>query len=472
MICVVIIGPSMEEVCQQVARACEYGDLVELRLDYFVKVDLEALAQLRQDFSVPMIFTVRSSLQGGGYSGSEESRLALIHQLAAMSPEYFDIESFVSDAFLEDFIDRYPEIILILSYHNFVETPHDLDGIYSALVKRLDPSSSLIKIAVTARSSSDALRLLGWTKQIDGPKIVLAMGAYGQVTRILAPVVGSVISYACLEDSLSSAPGQLTAQAAIELYRYRSMSPSTALYGLIGDPVEQSIGAETHNSVMKSKKLDAVYVKMQVTAAELPQFLELARLLPFRGLSVTMPLKEAIIPFLDCLDEEAEQIGAVNTLSFESGDLIGFNTDGKGALDAIEAAAGSVAGKRIVIIGAGGAAKAIIYEGCRRGALVTLLNRDAERACEVAARFNCVGRALDDMVACSEEGYDILVNCTPAGLPIDPKYILPAALVMDIKTRPKETEFLLHAIDKGCRIVYGEQMFLAQASGQYSRWFG
>lgn len=183
-----------------------------------------------------------------------------------------------------------------------------------------------------------------------------------------------------------------------------------------------------------------------------------------------MPLKELVINELDEIDPKALSIGAVNTIAFKKGRLIGYNTDGIGALGVIEEMC-SVSNKRIIILGAGGAAKAIAYEALQRGGLVTILNRDKERALELAKNLDCVGMGLDEMAACTREGYDILINCTPT-MPIDPTDILPNAIVMDVVILPKETKFLEHAIENGCKIVYGYQMFVEQALGQYKIWLG
>ncbi len=220
------------------------------------------------------------------------------------------------------------------------------------------------KIAVTAKNCLDALRLVCWAKKSDGKLIAISMGSHGQVSRIFGPITGSPITYAALEEDQKSAPGQLSAKTLIERYHHRSLNLHTALYGLIGDPVDQSISDKTHNSLITACGLNAQYVKVQVCPAELSDFLQFAKKLPFQGLSVTMPLKEHILPFLDDIDPQAFDIGAVNTILFEKSKIFGFNTDGTGALNAIEKEC-QVKNKRIVIIGAGGAAKAIAYEAHR-----------------------------------------------------------------------------------------------------------
>lgn len=466
MICAVIKGPAFEEARQQILKATAYADLVELRLDYFKSLDLTALKKLRSHFSIPMIFTLRSQIQGGNYTQPEENRLADIRRLIELKPEYVDLESHVSARFIEEISFQSPETKIILSYHNFTETPEDLEGIYQEMQKI---PACFYKIAVTAGNCLDALRLICWAKTSDDTLIAISMGPYGQVSRILGPMIGCPITYASLDEHQESAPGQLSANTLIKKYHHRSLNLDTALYGLIGNPVDQSISDETHNSLFAAHNLNAVYVKIQVNPVELSDFLQLAKQLPFHGLSVTMPLKEHILPFLDDIDPQARDIGAVNTLLFQEDRILGFNTDGIGALNAIEKEY-PIKDKRIVIIGAGGAAKAIAYEALRRGGLVAIVNRDADKALQMAQLLQCTGKGLDYMANCAESGYDLLINCTPVPQPIDSDYILPQAIVMDITTKPKETAFLKLAQEKGCSIIYGYQMFTEQAVGQFDLW--
>lgn len=466
MICVVIKGPSFQEAYQQISEALKFADLIELRLDLFRSLDLDALKDLRAHFSIPMIFTLRSQRQGGRYLQTEQNRLTAIRRIVELKPEYLDLENHISTPFIQEISALHPEVKLIFSYHNFEETPKNLDEIFREMQKI---PAFFYKIAVTANNCLDALKLISWAKKTDDQLIAISMGYHGQISRILGPIVNSPITYAVLEDSQVLAPGQLTAKTLIEQYHHNSLNEQTILFGLIGDPVDLSISDITHNNLIESCGLNAVYVKIKVIPAELSEFLELAKEFPFHGLSVTMPLKEHIIPFLDEIDSQAINIGAVNTLFFQKGKIIGFNTDGIGALNAIEEKY-LVKDKQIVIIGAGGATKAIAYEAIRRGGKVTILNRDEEKSSQIGQRLDCRGKGLDYIATCSETGYDMLINCTPSPLPIHSDYILPQAIVMDITTNPRETLFLKLAKEKGCPIIYGYRMFVEQAVGQFNLW--
>ncbi len=467
MICVVITGPTYEKAFEQLTKACSVANLVELRLDCFESLDLEALKTLRSSFSIPMIFTLRSFSQGGHYPLSEEKRLEDIRNLLELEPQYFDIETHVPLSFIKEISSLWPKVKLIVSYHNFSETPQDLQLLYQEMRK---VPAHFYKIAVMARARIDTWRLINWANQLDPKLIAISMGEYGQISRILAPILGCPFTYAAIDEDQKSAPGQLTAKILKEQYHHHSLNSDTKVYGLIGDPVVQSISDVTHNSLIKAFGFNAIYLKIQVDPKELPDFLQFAKKLPFLGLSVTMPLKEHILPYLDQIDSKAKDIGAVNTLVFEKGKIIGYNTDSIGALNAIEEKM-SVLDKQIVILGAGGAAKAIAYEACQRGAKVTIVNRDFSKAMQVAGNLQCASQDLTNISTCYQQGYDIIINSTPMPMPISSDYILPHALVMDIMTKPKETLFLKQAKEKGCQVVYGYQMFVEQALGQFQYWF-
>jgi 3-dehydroquinate dehydratase/shikimate dehydrogenase len=341
-----------------------------------------------------------------------------------------------------------PEIAgapLIVSCHNFEETPADLDQVLAWLQER---PADLYKIATTAHSTLDALRMLEFVKNHPGV-IGLCMGPLGAITRILAPVVGTPLMYACVDDTPNPL-GQLSVSTLEEVYHFRALNRATRLYGLIGDPVEASIGHRFHNDAFRKAGENAVYLKMAVRPSELKEFLVYAQKLDFKGLSVTMPLKEAILPYLDEIDPEAQAIGAVNTLVFEDGKIKGFNTDGSGALKAL----GDVAGKKAVVLGAGGASKAIVYALRQAGAEVVAANR--------SLKPGYIG--LDEV----PNQYDILINATPHPLPLEPAKIVPGSTVMDISIN--ETTLLHEARAKGCVCLSGSLMYRHQAEEQQLKW--
>jgi 3-dehydroquinate dehydratase/shikimate dehydrogenase len=438
-------------------------DAVELRLDLFADVDFSLVRSFFQSSSCPVMLTVRKASQGGKFQRSESEREALIERLLALEPPFFDLEYDMSPNFLHEVIKKHPKTKFVLSYHNFQEMPTDLDGIYRSMQKY---GAFSYKIAVMVHSTNDALKMLLFTKS--RPKVsAICMGESGEFARVLGPIAGNLIDYACLSAEEKTGPGQLTVSEMVDIYRYPSSNEQTAIYGLIGDPVEKSPGHLYHNGVFRRRGVDAVYVKMKVKPEELSEFIPLAHAIGIRGLSVTIPLKEKILPFLDEIDPAAKRIGAINTLLFKNGQIFGTNTDGLGALDAIEKKV-LVRSKKVVLLGAGGAARAIAFEAKARGADVLILNRTVKRANELAADLGCEAGGLDEV----PDNYDILINCSPDPMPIDPNKMRPETLAMDVVYFPRETEFLKRASLRKCQIVYGEEMFLNQAARQTAFWLG
>lgn len=325
------------------------------------------------------------------------------------------------------------------TYHNFEETPEDLEAILATL-----PSGEPVKMATWANCCTDSLRMLDLVRRHKGRVAGMCMGAHGAITRILAPVFGSPLTFAAVGRGVFLA--QMQAEELVYRYRHRQLSPKTQVFGLIGNPVSQSPGHVAHNRYFAQNRLDAVYVKMEVQEEELERFFSLVKRLGFKGLSVTAPFKEKLFRFLDSVEGKAGEIGAINTLTFGE-QVVGSNTDADGALDVIEKR-GPVHGKRMVILGAGGAAKAIGFEAERRGALVALCSR----------RFGNLTQIPP---------YDILVNTIPAAIDHDP---LPKSLVMEVNFRAEGTPLMQKAKARDCELIFGEEMFAMQASYQFARW--
>lgn len=466
MICVAVSGTTHQEMLANLQEASLHADLVEIRLDSLAAVDLGQVRELVAQSRLPLILTMRSLAQGGLYRGEKSDRLALMRKIASLQPAYLDIEWDLQEAFVESIASEFPAVKLIVSYHDFVGTPSDLDEILNAMKRK---SAHWYKIAVMGHSTIDMLRLMAWVSKQENV-IAVSMGELGQPSRLIGPVVGCPLTFACLKAEAATAPGQIPAATLKERYRVASLGPHTALYGLIGDPVDKSISDQTHNALMQKLDYDAIYLKMQVKAKELGLFFKYLKHLPFHGLSVTMPLKEPVLSYLDSMDPLLGAIGAANTLLLQGGKVRGANTDGMGALNALEQIQ-HVGGKHLIVLGAGGAARAIAYEACRRGAVVTVLNRDAAKACALAKQVGCRAGDLKEMGKHAETGYDILINTTPIGMPIAARDVISHSVIMDITTVPQKTLLLQCAQLKNCRVVFGYRMFVEQALGQYELWF-
>lgn len=466
-ICAVIPGPSLHEAKQQIASAQTKADLLELRLDLFEPFDLKALVKLRKLIQIPVLFTLRTVTQGGNYSGTDKERLVKLEELAAANPTYIDLEYDTPAIFFSHLKKDYPAIKLIASYHNFSNTPENLPRLIEAF-KGLPVD--LVKIACAATSSLDSMKLM---VALLGKEhlIALCMGDKGQATRILSPCIGSAWTYASIDEAQVTAPGQLTIDTLKNIYHTPSLDKSTAIYALLGNPIDHSIGHIIHNAAFRHFGFNAVYVKMPLDPHEIPEYLSLAKKLNFQGFSVTMPLKEALIPCLDKLDPFVENARASNTVVRHGNQFVGYNTDASGALDALQEVI-EVKDKKLILIGAGGAAKAIAFEARNRGVKLVILNRDKSKAEHLAQLLGAEWGGLDDLKYYHSIGYDMILNSTPVDLPVDPQWIINGCIAMDIRTKPIETPFLAAAASKKCTCVPGYKMWINQAIRQALLWFG
>jgi 3-dehydroquinate dehydratase/shikimate dehydrogenase len=291
---------------------------------------------------------------------------------------------------------------------------------------------------------------MSWPK----PAIVTGMGDMAQITRILGPSRGSFLTYAGLTSN-ASAPGQLSLRDMKDVYRLQRIIPTTRLIGIIGNPLGHSLSPVIHNRAFAAMGLHYVFIKFPTR--DVGDFFENAEALGVEGLSVTIPHKTAVLPFLPVLTPEAAEIGAVNTVSRRDGKWVGDNTDVAGVRAALASAGFDVAGKTVVVLGAGGAAKAGVaaVKGAKQ---VTVLKRSEVPE---AAKYPC----------------DLLINATPVGMfpYVDATPFrgpIPADVVLDMVYNPPITRLLRSARDQGKTVIQGTTMFLAQAARQFEIWTG
>jgi 3-dehydroquinate dehydratase/shikimate dehydrogenase len=423
---------------------------IELRLDLFPCIEMEAIkALISQD--LPVLLTVRSLLHGGRFLSREEERETLILQLLEMKPQFLDLEWDMRESFLKSVFERYPDTKIVLSFHG--ASLVNLEAVYQTM--RHYPAFTY-KIAVEVHSTIEAIELLLFAKKHPNTSVI-AMGEQGSFARVLGPVVGNKINFASLDEKSKTASGQLSVEELTKIYRFHFLNEKTAIYGLIGDPVSQSVGHLFHNELFARQKINAVYVKMQVAPSELRSFFSLAKELGIQGLSVTTPLKETSLQWV----QNQSSAQAVNTLWLQDEQYLGTNTDGLAAAQLL-GRRGSVAGKTIVILGAGGAARAIASALTTQGARVVVLNRTVARAKELSP----LAGTLDEVPV----DYHAIIQCTPVPMPMDPRHLLPKAIAMDIVYVPRETEFLIAAKTAGCELIYGEEFFTEQAHLQSILW--
>jgi 3-dehydroquinate dehydratase/shikimate dehydrogenase len=318
------------------------------------------------------------------------------------------------------------------------------------------------------------LRLI---KNAKVPTIGICMGDIGVPTRILAGKVGAPFTYATFHHERTLAPGQLSYRQMIETYGYERIKEDTEVYGVVADPIGHSLSPLVHNAAFRALDLNKVYLPFRVPEGEFESFIADCEELEIKGLSITIPHKEAALRGLSSVEGAARDIGAVNTIIFEGGDRRGYNTDYHAAMESIIKGIGepdseNPVGRRVVLImGAGGVARAIGYGLKKREADVVLTNRTDARAKQLAQQIGC--RWVDWNARHSIKAH-LLVNCTPVGMhpnvdetPFHRHYMRRQMVVFDTVYNPEQTLLIKEARDQGCRTVTGVDMFVRQAAMQF-----
>ena len=334
------------------------------------------------------------------------------------------------------------------------------------------------------------LRVLQRAVASGQPTIALAMGERGQITRILAPKYGSFLTFGALSPERQSAPGQPTLTQLRDLFRLKQQNEKTKVFGVVGSPVAHSRSPAIHNAALGEINYDGVYVPLLVDNME--TFLNTFNQADWAGFSVTIPHKEAALRWAAEADQVALAIGAANTLVRQpDGALKAYNTDWSAAIAAIERGFGGdgtlaeagkspLQGKTVVILGAGGAGRALAFGAAVQGANVIIANRSLERAKELAEALEPQARGVGlDEIANGNVTGDVLVNTTSVGMhPNVEETPVPAAtlsgyqLVFDAVYTPLQTRLLKEAAAAGCIVVTGEKMFVGQAVDQFRLFTG
>jgi 3-dehydroquinate dehydratase/shikimate dehydrogenase len=467
-ICVSLTEETTAGLLARMESLTGIADMFEIRADLVLDLDLLALLRARRR---PLLFTCRPEAEGGRWTGDEERRRMILLEAVRRGFDYVDVE--YRSGFLDVMVEKSGHG-LVVSHHDLSGTPKDLDGLYTAMSDR---GADVVKIGVTPKSIADVGRLLDFAGRASsggGPPVLpIALGPLGLVTRILAGRYRSPFTFASATEGAESAPGQIPAELMADLYRVRDISPATHVYAVVGTDVSRSLSPVIHNRAFEARQLDAVYVPVQAEA--LPPFIRALPGLALSGFSVTRPYKTDIVPFLDELSEEAAAAGSVNTVVVSQGVLQGSTSDGTGILAPLKKRV-SLVGRAVVIVGAGGAARAAALALHRAGAGVRVVARRPEKSVEVAQAVGCAHGSLEQL---REYPWDVLINATPLGshslleqTPVAASAHRPGTVVVDMVYDPLETRFLREAQAAGCTIIDGLGMLIAQAAVQFELWTG
>jgi 3-dehydroquinate dehydratase/shikimate dehydrogenase len=477
--CGVVAARNSREMRAQMREALRHTRTIELRLDWLgseKELDLFLTLLARTKFSrhTTLIATCRTKEAGGHFSRGVGAQLGILRRAIAAGCRWIDLEIESVDAsagFTRDLCTAGAR--RILSFHNFAKTPQKLA--LARLSRKLERAARIVgfdavKIATKCNSIGESLRVLALARE-NRHVIAVPMGEIATPARILALREGSALAYAPVE--MATAPGQISLASMQRLYRATKLDLQTRVYGVIGDPIGHSLSPVLHNTGFAARRVNAIFLPFLVR--DLDDFTAAIGPLGVAGFAITIPHKERILRHLDGCDPLAAEIGAVNTVVVRGrGELFGYNTDYVGVLRALERRM-PIAGSRVLIFGAGGAARAVAFVLAQGGASVSICVRRPERARKLAHAVH--GEAIP-RAALRREFFDAIVNATPVGMhpqadesPLEARE-LNCRLVFDTIYRPRKTKLLHLAERRGVETVSGLEMFLAQGIAQWEIWMG
>jgi 3-dehydroquinate dehydratase/shikimate dehydrogenase len=475
-VCLALSGDTVEELLSTAESMARDNPFIELRLDY-LKQPLAALSKIHRFLEthqyVTAIATCRRVENGGKFKGSLASQLEILTKAHAAGCQLLDLE-------LESAIKAKPEAVarlrshagLILSFHDF-RTTRNLDD---TLEKMLKIPADFYKVVSTATTLSDNVTMMKFLQTYSDKHtlIGLCMGEQGVISRVLGVRAGSTFTFGAVDPSagLKTAPGQISARELQSVYRIDQVDAATRIYGVAGDPIEHSLSPVIMNTALRRENFNGVYLPLHTKT--LKDLIHCVRGIPLHGLSITMPYKQAILPHLDNTDAHTAQVGACNTVvRGAEGKLYGFNTDITGVIRPLEQRL-SIEKARVLVLGAGGAARAAVFGLRERGAEVWILNRTSVKAQKLARQAKAKTLKRADLRKIS---FDVIINATPVGMgntrdcPLRDEEIQ-AKVVFDMVYDPVETHLLQVARSKGFAVIPGVEVFVQQAARQFEIWTG
>jgi len=480
-ICICLTGKTLAQDLEQLENNRKYVDIAELRVDCLNPDERFHIRRFPEMAGLPVILTVRRGLEGGLYIGGEGSRISLLAKGLAYAAAdqrrnfaYVDLEEDLNVPSLEEAARTFGTRI-IRSWHNMEGVDRDLTGKIKKLRRVGD---ELVKVSVTAGSLADVVRVYKAARETSGiDKILVCMGEYGVNTRILSEFLGSRISYTSIKDAdtKQAAPGQLEPRVLSELFHFRDITAKTKVYAIAGFPLKFTNSPFFFNTVFKMEQSDAVFIPIVADSVE--SLMDLAEEIGILGLSISVPYKEKILPYLISRSEKATSIGACNTLVRSLHGWMGYNTDAAGFSDSLLSFIGKkdLKGRKVTIIGAGGSAKAAAFEVHRLKGKALILNRTPARARNLAEPYRFAWAAFDSRGAVLMEKYsDIIIQASSVGMapdtdndPIEFYKFSGKEIVMDFIYEPQKTRCLKRAEQAGCKILNGSDMLHRQARYQY-----
>jgi len=473
-VCLAISGDTVEDQIAIAESMARDNPFLEFRLDY-LKQPLAALSKIHRFLEthqyITAVGTCRRTENGGKFKGTLAAQLEVLTKAHAAGCQIVDLELQSAAKAKPDAIARLRSRAgLILSFHDFRAT-RNLD---ETLEKMLKIPADFYKIVGTATTLADNVAMMKFLQAQSGQHALvgLCMGEQGVISRVLGVRAGSVFTFGAVNEDIKTAPGQISARDLRNIYRIDQVDAATRIYGVAGDPVEHSLSPIIMNTALRRENVNAVYLPLH--AKTMKDLMQCVSGIPLHGMSITMPYKQSILTHLDNTDAHTTKVGACNTVvRGQEGKLYGFNTDIAGVLRPLEQRI-AIDKAKVLVLGAGGAARAAVFGLKERGAEVWVMNRTSAKGQKLArqAKAHSIKRADLKKVA-----FDVIINATPVGMgntrdcPLKEQEIQ-ARVVFDMVYDPVETRLLQIARAKGIAVIPGIEMFVQQAARQFEIWTG
>jgi 3-dehydroquinate dehydratase/shikimate dehydrogenase len=469
MICISLALESRRMVLADMLTAARQGDLLEVRLDRFLKApDVGELLGARRK---PIILSCRRRQDGGEWDGSEEERLALLRQCAVSKGDYVEVELDVADA-----VRKVPPAKRVVSYTNLRETPPDIADIYAEALTK-DPD--VVNLVTPARTPEEAWPLLRVLAKPAVPTVVVGLGSSGIMLSVFGKKIGSPWTYAALGKGMETYPGQPTVHELNEVYHYPAVGRSTRLIGVTGFGRREYAAVALLNAALAHHGLPARCLPLGV--GDLALFRRVMDAVHLGGVVVDPEHQPAFLEIATELDATAEETRAVDLLVPRDDGWRGCDTLDKAALDALEAALRvrspvdePLRGRLVTVVGANGTARAVAAAVKRRGGLLTLASHDHDAAERIARDLECrpirfealYTNAQDILVVCDEESAGGKARRRSDWSGIHPGYLRPGMTVMDLTGAGVTTSLLREAEALGCGVIPPTQVLLQQVAAQ------
>jgi 3-dehydroquinate dehydratase/shikimate dehydrogenase len=473
-VCVAVVGEDPANIIERAESLVRDNPFMEFRLDYLANPaaglpKLKHFLDLHPEATV--IATCRRAVNGGKFKGSAAAQLEILTKAAATGFQLVDIEiqsaQILKAGELAQLKDR---VGVILSFHDFKATKK-LEETF-AEIKRYP--ADFYKVVSTATTLHDNVAMMKFVQAhaAQFEMVGLCMGEQGIISRVLGVRAGTIFTFASATRGEETAPGQVTAGELRDTYRIEMVDAATQVYGVVGDPVGHSLSPIMMNTAFRRETVNAVFLALH--AKTLKDLMSCVQEIPIRGLSVTIPYKQEMVAALANSDPLTRQIGACNTVvRAQDGKLYGFNTDVAGVVVPLEQRL-ALTGAKILVVGAGGAARAAVFGLKNKGAEVFITNRTAEKGQALARQAKAKYMKRADV---AKSSFDVILNATPVGMgsnkqsPLEEKE-LNTKFLFDLVYNPAETKLVKMAKAKNIQVIPGLEMLVQQGARQFEIWTG